>query len=261
MINNLIFYDNNVLTNNVYLSIIIPAYRQGQSIQTDITNVANAVKQITHDYELIVVVDGCPDDTLEHALKCEGGRNRIFGYDTNRGKGYAVRFGFQQASGKVIGFIDAGGDIDPIGLVTAVQLLHDSESDVVVGSKRHRNSQVMYPLLRRLYSVVYHQMVKIFFGFSLSDTQTGLKVFRGDAIKKSLPYMTIDRFAFDVELLAIIQRLGFNRFAESPVDVNLVFPSSIGGIRPIARMLMDTLITMVRIHKIPLQTTIFSHKT
>lgn len=72
MVDNIIYHDNNVLNNNVYLSIIIPAYRQGQSIRTDITNVANAVKQITHDYELIVVVDGCPDDTLEHALKCEG---------------------------------------------------------------------------------------------------------------------------------------------------------------------------------------------
>jgi hypothetical protein len=84
--------------------------------------------------------------------------------------------------------------------------------------------------------------------FDLKDSQTGLKVFRRSAIIHALPYMSIDRFAFDVELLAIIQKLGFNRFAETPVNVNLIFPSSIGGVGPIVRMLIDTLKTASRLH-------------
>ena len=231
----------------VNLSIVIPAYRQSGRIRADIENVKNVLKAITASYEIIVVVDGCPDDTLDHALECAEARVRIFGYKRNRGKGYAVRFGFHQAAGKVIGFIDAGGDIDPTGLITAVRILGEINADVVVGSKRHPKSRVTYPMLRRVYSGVYQQFVKALFGFDLSDTQTGLKVFRRSAITSALPYMSIDRFAFDVELLAIIQRLGFNRFAETPVTVNLIFPSSIGGISPIVRMLLDTINTALHL--------------
>jgi len=232
----------------VDLSIVIPAYRQGGRIRADIENVRDVLKAITERYEIIVVVDGCPDDTLDHALECAESRIRIFGYKRNRGKGYAVRFGFHQAAGKVIGFIDAGGDIDPTGLITAVRILDEINADVVVASKRHPKSRVTYPTLRRVYSGVYQQFVKALFGFDLSDTQTGLKVFRRSAITNALPYMSIDRFAFDVELLAIIQKLGFNRFAETPVNVNLIFPSSIGGVGPIVRMLIDTLKTASRLH-------------
>lgn len=233
---------------DVDISIVIPTYRQGGRIRTDIESVSDVLREITANYEVIVVVDGCPDDTLDRALECADDRVRIFGYKVNRGKGYAVRFGFQHASGTVIGFIDAGGDIDPTGLVTAIRILNETDADAVVGSKRHPKSRVTYPMLRRLYSGFYQQLVKALFGFDLSDTQTGLKVFRRSAVMNALPYMSIDRFAFDVELLAIIQRLGFNRFAETPVNVNLIFPSSIGGISPIVRMLVDTLKTARRLH-------------
>ena len=87
---------------DVDLSIVIPAYRQGGRIRADIENVTDVLKAITANFEVIVVVDGCPDDTLDRALECAEDRVRIFGYQVNRGKGYAVRFGFQQASGKVI---------------------------------------------------------------------------------------------------------------------------------------------------------------
>ena len=106
-------------------------------------------------------------------------------------------------------------------------------------------------MLRRVYSAVYQQFVKALFGFDLSDTQTGLKVFRRSAVVMALPYMSIDRFAFDVELLAIIRRMGFRKFAESPVDVNLFFPSSIGGVRPILGMIIDTISTAIRVYRVP----------
>ena len=232
------------------LSIVMPAYRQGVGIRRDIEQVAAVLETITLDYELIVVVDGSPDDTLAHARAVGSDRIRIFGHDVNRGKGYAVRFGFQQASGQVIGFIDAGGDIDPSGLTTAMRILSETDSDLVVGSKRHPNSRVVYPRLRRLYSFIYQHIVKALFGFDLTDTQTGLKVFRRAAIIRAIPHMSIDRYAFDVELLAIIRRVGFRKFAESPVDVNLVFPSSIGGIGPILRMLIDTFATAMRVYRV-----------
>jgi len=242
--------DESGIRDGVDLSIVIPAYRQGARIRQDIAGVQAVLASLTPSHELIVVVDGSDDDSLAHALACEADQIRIFGYEVNRGKGYAVRFGFRQASGKIIGFIDAGGDIDPVGLVAAVQTLHETGSDVVVGSKRHQASRVVYPPIRRVYSAVFQLLVRLLFGFSVSDTQTGLKVFRRVAIIEALPHMSIDRFAFDVELLAIIRRVGFRKFAESPVDVNLIFPSSIGGFRPILRMFVDTIATAVRVRRI-----------
>ena len=234
----------------IELSIVIPAYRQSGRIQQDIAGVQAILKTLSLIYEIIVVIDGSDDDTLAHANNCASASVRVFGYAVNRGKGYAVRFGFRQASGKIIGFIDAGGDINPLGIATAVRVLLETGADVTVGSKRHPMSHVRYPTLRRLYSFAYQKLVKILFDFDLKDTQTGLKVFRRDVVIAALPHMTIDRFAFDVELLAIIRRLGFRIFTESPVDVRLIFPSSIGGIRPIIRMLADTVSTAWRLHRL-----------
>lgn len=70
-------------------------------------DVKEIIDTISTHYEIIVIIDGSDDATLAHAESCPSTQVRVFGYALNRDKGHAVRFGFHQASGKFVGFIDA----------------------------------------------------------------------------------------------------------------------------------------------------------
>ena len=91
-------------------------------------------------FELIVVVDGFVDDTLERATAIALSRTTVTGYATNTGKGHAVRYGMQRASGQYIGFIDAGMDIDPSAISPALEAMRHG-ADAAIGSKLHPNAR------------------------------------------------------------------------------------------------------------------------
>lgn len=224
------------------ISIVIPAYRQEARIRQDVERIHAVLESIGLPFELIVVVDGMVDGTgraAESAASRWPGKVRVLAYDRNQGKGYAVRQGMRLAHGDVIGFLDSGGDLDPGGLRAAVAAMRTGSADVVVGSKRHPDSVVHYPRRRRAYSAIYQAITWALFGFSVRDTQAGLKLFRRDLVQRALPYLTVDRYAFDVELLAVARLLGYRHFVETPITVRLAFGSSVGA-GSIASMLRDT---------------------
>ncbi|NDF40339.1 MAG: glycosyltransferase, partial [Proteobacteria bacterium] len=96
------------------LSLVIPAYRQAATIQEDLIRLHKIVADITNgSFELIVVVDGFVDQTMEQAQALQLRNLLVTGYSANVGKGHAVRFGMHLAKGTFVGFIDAGMDIDP----------------------------------------------------------------------------------------------------------------------------------------------------
>ena len=95
------------------LSLVVPAYKQEKTIEEDIKRLSKFLPLLPLDYEIIVVVDGFEDKTFALAKRCENKRIKVFGYKNNQGKGYAVKYGILKARGDLIGFIDAGGDIDP----------------------------------------------------------------------------------------------------------------------------------------------------
>ncbi len=205
------------------LSIIVPAFKC-PTIDKDLKKLDKFLSNWGISYEIICVVDGLSsrfgDLTLKKAQMIKGRHLRLFFYPQNQGKGYAVRFGFKKARGKVIGFFDAGSDIDVKNIQTAYNLFQEKHADVVVASKRHPNSKVNnYPSSRRLLSLLAQTFTKFIFGLSISDTQVGLKLFRRPAIKKALPFLVINGFAFDLDLLTLTHSLGFTKIYESPVNV------------------------------------------
>ncbi|MEK7063969.1 MAG: hypothetical protein AAB939_00615, partial [Patescibacteria group bacterium] len=68
---------------------------------------------------------------------------------------------------------------------------------------------------------------RLFFGLNVSDTQTGLKVFRREVLEKVLPRLLVKRWAFDLEILAVANRLGFSRIYESPIELQYNFASNV----------------------------------
>lgn len=203
------------------LSVIVPAYKQGQTIKKDLENInqilSSGLKQ--ENYEIICVVDGRVDNTFEEAQKIKSPRLKVIGYDHNKGKGYAIRFGMARAQGDLLSFLDAGMDISPKGIMMLMAHMDWYSADVIVGSKRHPVSRVNYPALRHILSIGYHFVVKFLFGLPLTDTQSGIKIFKRKVLEKVLPRLSINSYAMDIEMLAVAKYLGFKRIYEAPIEV------------------------------------------
>jgi glycosyltransferase involved in cell wall biosynthesis len=207
------------------VSVIIPAYKQAKSIRKDVENIYNVMSNTRYDFEIIVVVDGFLDKTYEEAKKINKEKVNVVGYENNRGKGYAVRYGMARAKGDYVAFIDAGMEIDPNGISMIMEHMIWYKADIIVGSKRHPASRVKYPTIRRFYSWGYYLLVRLLFRLKVSDTQVGLKVFRREVLETVLPRLVIKQYAFDIELLAVAKYLGFRKIYDAPVSITFDFNS------------------------------------
>jgi glycosyltransferase involved in cell wall biosynthesis len=228
------------------LSVIVPAYRQERTILKDLAHLESVLKKADCDYEIIVVVDGEVDGTRKEACRYKSSKVKVLGYKDNHGKGYAVRYGMLRAKGDIIGFIDAGMEIQPTGLRMLLEHLKWYDADILIGSKRHPVSRVNYPPTRRLYSFGYQMLVRILFGLKVKDTQVGLKLFKREVLKKVLPRLLVKKYAFDIEILSIANYLGFKRIFEGPIELDYRFSSSIEP-KTIFWMLWDTLAVFYRL--------------
>ena len=200
------------------------------------------------DYELVVVSDGSLDRTYEIAKGLESERVRVFSYPDNRGKGHALRYGFEQSRGDPIVFFDAGLDFPPKQILDFLERLGGNsprEADLVIGSKRHPESKVDYPWHRKLVSFGAQATVKALFDLNVSDTQVGLKVFRREVLEKIMPLVLVKRYAFDIELLALAQRCGF-KIIEAPVKLKLKLSTAV-SLRSLYVTFFDTLAIFYRL--------------
>jgi glycosyltransferase involved in cell wall biosynthesis len=238
-----------------FLSIIIPAYRAEKFIEKNLLQVRGVLRETRYPYEIICVVDGDVDGTREIAQKVSDKYEDVIvtGYSMNMGKGHAVRFGMAKSKGDIIGFIDAGLELDPNGLSMLLEHFEWYKADIIVGSKRHPASKVVYPWQRKLLSFGYQMVVRVLFGLRVKDTQVGLKFFRRDVLERILPRVLVKTFAFDVELLSVAYYLGYKRIFEAPVEMDMKFKggfstiASKGFIKTAWGMLWDTAAVFYRL--------------
>ncbi len=202
------------------LSIVIPAYKQEKTISENIKQIIDTLDSLGCNYEVIIVVDGMVDKTYEKAMKYKSARVKVLGYTNNEGKGHALRYGMMQSKGDVIGFIDAGMDIQPTGFRMLLNHMEWYNADIIVGSKLHPVSQVIYPWHRTVMSWGYRTLTWALFGFKVRDTQVGLKLFKREVVRKVFPLLMVKRFAFDIEMLAVAYSYGYTRIFEAPVEIN-----------------------------------------
>jgi glycosyltransferase involved in cell wall biosynthesis len=232
-------------------SLIIPVYKQEHVVRQDIEDTLRVLATLNVDFEIIPVIDGRLDRSMSEAKKVKDPHVRVVGYRTNRGKGYAVRYGFSFATGDVIGFKDAGPDLKAAVLPLMLTQFEFQKADVVLGSKRHPDSKVVYPVSRRILSWTYQQVVRLLFGLNVRDTQVGMKIYKRRLLEDVLPRLLVKKFAFDIEMLAVAYHLGYRKIHEAPVAINLFTgKSSIqwGSLfKIIYNMLNDTLAVFYRL--------------
>lgn len=232
------------------LSVIIPAYREERTIDRCLIQIRNVLNELEYNYEIIVVVDGFVDKTLQKAKSIQDKKIIVVGYEQNRGKGYAVRYGMEIAKGDIIAFIDAGTDIDPNGFSLLLNHMFWYDADIICGSKLHPVSIVHYPLPRRVLSWGYRLLTRVLFGLRVRDTQAGMKFFKRNVIDDVVPRLLVKKFAFDIELLAVANYLGYTRIYEAPIRLNFSGVSTITSKnfwKITLHMLWDTLAVFYRL--------------
>ena len=129
---------NDLEENNIELSLIIPGFNEGEIIENNLRKiiVAHLNQNNFSSWEIIFINDGSTDNTLESLkdLKTSESKFSIISYKTNKGRGYALRRGFEEAKGKHI--LTAESDMN-YGLGIVINLYNsiaDSNSDIVVAS-------------------------------------------------------------------------------------------------------------------------------
>ena len=225
------------------LSIVVPAYNEGEHIYDNLMTIDEALKAFTSDFEIIAVNDGSRDNTGAEIRRAAADNSNIkdFGYDDNRGKGGAVTWGAVNSKGDVVGFIDADLDLSPAFLGTYYASMIAEGADIVIGSKMHKDSKLEYPFARKVFSFCYYVMLKVLFGLKCHDTQTGIKLYKGSLIREIAPLRRIDGYAFDIELLALASKKKA-KLLEMPVELNFTRGQSFGRIkfRDVWKMFTDT---------------------
>ena len=203
------------------LSVLMPAHDEGGGIYDNIGETIKVLQEGGRDYEIIVIDDGSSDNTYEEAVRFATGNPCVkpIRTATNLGKGSALREGFGVCTGELVVFIDADLDLHPRQLQVLFDFMRSENADLVIGSKRHPQSKLFYPLHRKIVSAVYFFLVKLMFRLPIHDTQTGLKMFKREVLVKVFPQMLVKKFAFDLELLVLAHRHGC-KIAEAPVVVD-----------------------------------------
>ena len=213
------------MNTSVELSIVVPAYNEESTIEKALLRLHQTMTESGISFEIILVIDGHVDKTQEIAQSLGLPNLKIIGYEKNLGKGHALRFGAQKITGQYAAFFDGDLDIDSVCLVDLFQRLVKQEVDVVVGSKVHPESIVIYPFFRRFQSRVMRLLVRALFNLDIGDTQTGIKVFRTARLLETINRVQTNGFSFDVDLLVRMNDQGC-KIAEGPIILNFQFSST-----------------------------------
>jgi len=220
-------------------TVIVPALDEAAGIRATVTAVRAALEVLTAagGLEVVVVDDGSTDGTADVALAA--GADQVVVLPANRGKGAAIRAGVAAARGRTVAFTDADLAYSPDQLLRVIGEV-EAGWDVAVGSRRHPDTTNGRGagLLRDLGSRGVNLLAM---GVLLShphDTQCGLKAFRSDVAKTVFGLGRVDRFAFDMEVLHLVERHGFS-VVEVPVRVTTGGRSTVRLVRDTLRVLSD----------------------
>lgn len=184
------------------ISIVIPAYNEEKRISPTIEAYFNEFKE---PFECIVVLNGCTDKTLgvvqSFASKYPG-KLKIINIQEAIGKGGAIIRGFSEATGDIIGFVDADLATPVKDTIRLIEMLRQKNVDGVIASRLYPGSQVHgRGILRTIVSKTFAAFTRFLFDISYRDTQCGAKFFTRSAIAKILPEITAKDMTIDVDLL------------------------------------------------------------
>ncbi len=202
-----------------YLSIIIPAYNEAKRIPQTLIDIDYRLENASFSYEIIVVDDGSKDATVEIVKKLsETIKNlKLIANEENKGKGGVVKQGMLSANGTIRLFMDADNSTSIDQFFQMIDYFKQGY-DVVFGSRDIKGAKLEppQPFYRRVLGDIGNLIIQILLLPGIKDTQCGFKAFTEEAAQKIFSLTKINRWAFDVEALALAKHLGF-KIKEVPI--------------------------------------------
>jgi glycosyltransferase involved in cell wall biosynthesis len=185
------------------ISVFLPAYNEEDNIERAVRSTVEVLRQISDDWEVIVVNDASKDRTAEiaEALSKEIPGVHAIHHQKNTRLGGALRTGFTHASKEVVFYTDADNPIDMNDLKWAVPLM--AEADFITGYRLNREE----PMKRKIYSRCYNWLIRLLFGLKVRDVNFSFKLVKQDVLKK-VKMRSLGSF-IDAELLIEARKHGF----------------------------------------------------
>ncbi len=194
-------------------SIVIPVLNEADSLPELLASIAVAIAPSGESYEVVFVDDGSTDGSLERlkALAETDERVRVFSFRRNLGKSPALLCGISQAAGRYILTMDADLQDDPGNLPRLYEQLIAGPADIVSGWRKERQDNLLKLVSSRIFNRL---MIRLLFGSSFKDMNSGLKLYRAEVARELPLYGGMHRF---IPLIA--SEMGY-RVAECPVSHN-----------------------------------------
>lgn len=226
----------------MYLSVIIPAYNEEKRIGETLKSIDTYLRRQDYSYEIIVVSDGSKDETPQLVKSLEADINglRLIDNKENHGKGYVVRQGMMETKGDLRLFTDADNSTSIDHLDKFIPYI-SQEFDIVIGSigiAGHKVASGSEPIWRRVAGKIGNLFIQIMAVPGINDTQRGFKLFTAKAVQDIFPRLTITRWGFDVEVLALARKFDY-KVKELPVDWKND-PNSKVGLKAYFQVLIET---------------------
>jgi dolichyl-phosphate beta-glucosyltransferase len=190
------------------LSIVVPAYNEEQRLGTSLASLLDWVRTSGRQVEIVVADDGSADATAAVAARTGDPRVRVLRLPANRGKGAALRAAVAESRGRLVLLTDA--DLStPIAELARLEAEID-RAEVVIGSRAVGGANITerQPFWREWSGRIFNRVIQVLAIRGLRDTQCGFKLLRGDVARDLFARLTVERYAFDVELLWLAGRLG-----------------------------------------------------
>lgn len=193
------------------ISIIIPCYNSSQALETNLPYLVDFCSVLTFKFEIIVIDDGSINPS-QTAKICELNNCLFFGYKQNKGKGHAIRYGVQKATGDILIYTDADIPFEGDAILKAIHYLSIKEYDLVIGDRGLEESDYFNKVSneRRFGSGLFTFFVGRFVTTGFSDTQCGFKAFRKEIAEDLFSKSLINGFSFDVELVYIALKRNYD---------------------------------------------------
>ncbi len=190
------------------LSIVIPAFNEAERIGPTLERIVAYLRAEGRTAEILVVDDGSDDDTATAARRLAAPEVEVVHLPENRGKGAAVRAGVERTCGRRVLLTDAdlSTPIEELARLEAAA----ARAPVVFGSRALASSviEVRQPAYREGMGKLFNLLVRALGFRGIRDTQCGFKLLEGDLARALCRELTLDGFAWDVELLWLARRRG-----------------------------------------------------
>lgn len=179
------------------LSVIIPVYNEERTI----VEVVNKVKKHWKNREIIIVDDCSQDKSVQIINELKDKDVKVFFHKKNKGKGAAIRTGVKHAAGDIVIIQDADLEYDPEDYAKLIAPIEKGKAEVVYGSRftgEHRNLLFWNMVGNKILNLICNML----YNTTLSDMETGYKVFKTEVLKDNL--WDADSFDFEPEITARI---------------------------------------------------------